>query len=245
MNPLGKPHVFPFVQAISAAFLAAGGAAFVSNATATTIMLMASGSTETIGENYNTFGNLRLGFDPATMYGGHEVKIMVGGIDGWDATSTSDQLDGSRWCQHKLRVRVSITSMSDVLVTTGVKYARFLVCAMSIVEDIQKVIDDHGGVIAYQTMTAQEVLDKAAAEKVERENSAIRSEIKEAVEHIRKGMRVEGKSIAIPPALIPEAMKHPGTYKIAFDDYGGKVVKRYEVVIASVASRRPYVRRVA
>lgn len=245
MNPLGKPHIFPFIQAVSAAFLEAGGAVLVSSNVATTIMLMASGSTEVIADNYNMFYNFRLSPNPDDQtWGSPEFKMQLRGIDGWNVAKTSNRSDGSRWLEHQIKVVVSTSGMNDVALDTIGAYTRFVVCALSVVENVQRVIDDYAGFISYQIMTPEEVKKQAEEAAAARATQQINDELRTAVDYIRKGMRVEGKCVTIPRALIPESMKTPGTYKISFDDYGGKVTKRYEVHIPS-SNIEPYVKRVS
>lgn len=245
MNPLGKPHIFPFIQAVSAAFLEAGGAVLVSSNVATTIMLMASGSTEVIADNYNMFYNFRLSPNPDDQtWGSPEFKMQLRGVDGWNVAKTSNRPDGSRWLEHQIKVVVSTSGMNDVALDTIGAYTRFVVCALSVVENVQRVIDDYAGFISYQIMTPEEVKKQAEEAAAARATQQINDELRTAVDYIRKGMRVEGKCVTIPRALIPESMKTPGTYKISFDDYGGKVTKRYEVHIPS-SNIEPYVKRVS
>lgn len=246
MNPLGKPHIFPFIQAVSAAFLEAGGAVLVSSKVATTIMLMASGSTEVIADNYNMFDNFRLSPNPdVQIWGSPEFKMRLRGIDGWDAAKTSTRPDGSRWLEHQIKVVVSTSGMNDVALDTIGAYTRFVVCALSVVENVQRVIDERGGVISYQVMTPEEVKKRAEEIRAAQAVQQMNEELRTAVDYIRKGMRVEGKCVTIPRALIPESLKTPGTYKISFDDYGGKVTKHYEVHIHSSRNIEPYVKRVS
>lgn len=245
MNPLGKPHIFPFIQAVSAAFLEAGGAVLVSSKDATTIMLMASGSTEVIADNYNMFDYFRLSPNPDVQaWGSPEVKMRLRGIEGWDATKASNRPDGSRWLEHQIKVVVSTSGMSEVTLDTVGAYTRFVVCALSVVENVQRIIDDHAGIISYQIMSPEEVKKQAEEARAAQAIQEINDELRTAVDYIRKGMRVDGKPLTIPKALIPESLKTPGTYKISFDDYGGKVTKRYEVRIPNQSNNDPWVKRV-
>lgn len=250
MEARTKEHVFPFLQKFSAAFLAAGGAAFISNKAATTIMLMASGSQETINDNYLLFDNLTLFSSPdKSTWSVPGIKLMLKGLAGWDASETViNQVDKSKWKVHNLKLLVSFSNApSDKDVERAVDYARFSVCALAVAEALDDVIKSVDSKIKYQIATAEEVAAEVASREDRRKRDEIESEIRTAVDYVRKGLRVEGKAVTLPKALLPLALAgSERQYFVSFNDYGGKVVRKYEVFIPPGGSiLNPCVRRIA
>lgn len=232
-DPNVVKHIFPLVKKVAQTFLECGGTCFVTRQTAETILLLAAGEEQALTQDYKIFSGLRLNYltqDMTGLQSSFQVRLHLRGIDTWGDYHTDHKPDGSVWRRHTPRLDVEGSSLAMMPVASALVLARFQMLALSLAEELDRVIREYGE-IQYMLMSA----DDSALAKKRAEDQALRntieSELRDAVDIVRKNMRVGGRVAEIDSRLVPLAILHPGDYNISFSEYKGKVIKEYRVSV--------------
>jgi len=219
---------------LAAAALAHGAAALVGGEQAKQLFLMSSGSTEM---NDSVVNLMKFNVPGSNAYSALSanatVRILNNGDQygsGYGASYVAD--DGGRYRDIVVTIQCRFEQV-EKLPRSMTEYLALYTAVHCIAVAMQEVIDadTDGAIHTVLVRNADEETawraEQLALEKAKKLDRMVRK----AVDPLRGGMRVHGKSRKVPIELLAEVPD--GEHKVSFDDYGGKQTKTYRLTVSS------------